>query len=137
MTSLGNKQVFSENLRYYIEKSGKTQKEVSVFVGIAYSTFNDWCTGKKYPRIDKIEMLSNYFGIKKSDLIEERLSDAIKKDNDILTDIIIRMRSDKKFFATVEALWADKEFLDAVSSLRSLDAEKQDSIKAMLRTLAK
>ena len=26
---------------------------------------------KKYPRIDKIEILANYFGILKSDLIEE------------------------------------------------------------------
>ena len=41
-------------------------------IGVATSTFNDWVKGKKYPRIDKIELLANYFKIKKSDLIEDK-----------------------------------------------------------------
>ena len=41
-------------------------------VGVASSTFNDWVKGKKYPRIDKIEMLANFFRIQKSDLIEDK-----------------------------------------------------------------
>ena len=41
-------------------------------VGVAPSTFNEWVKAKKYPRIDKIEILANYFGILKSDLIEDR-----------------------------------------------------------------
>lgn len=72
MTSIGNKSVISKNLTYYVERSGKTQKELSEIVGVATSTFNDWMKGKKYPRIDKIEILANYFGILKSDLIEDR-----------------------------------------------------------------
>jgi transcriptional regulator with XRE-family HTH domain len=58
-------------LTYYVNRSGKTQKELSEIVGVATSTFNDWMKGKKYPRIDKIEILANYFGIQKSDLIED------------------------------------------------------------------
>ena len=72
MSGLGNKEIFAKNLRYYIERSGKTQKDFADIVGVAYSTFNDWINGKKYPRIDKIEILANYFGIQKSDLIEEK-----------------------------------------------------------------
>lgn len=72
MTSIGNKSVISKNLTYYVERSGKTQKELSEIVGVATSTFNDWMKGKKYPRIDKIEILANYFGILKSDLIEDK-----------------------------------------------------------------
>ena len=71
MSNLGNKQVFAKNLAYYVEKSGRDQKEVAEVVGVAPSTFNEWMKAKKYPRIDKIEMLANYFGILKSDLIEE------------------------------------------------------------------
>jgi transcriptional regulator with XRE-family HTH domain len=71
MTSIGNKSVMAKNLTYYVNRSGKTQKELSEIVGVATSTFNDWMKGKKYPRIDKIEMLANYFGILKSDLIED------------------------------------------------------------------
>ena len=72
MTSIGNKSVIAKNLTYYVGRSGKTQKELSEIVGVATSTFNDWMKGKKYPRIDKIEILANYFGILKSDLIEDR-----------------------------------------------------------------
>ena len=71
MSNLGNKEVFAKNLAYYLERSGKDQKEVAEVVGVAPSTFNEWMKAKKYPRIDKIEMLANYFGILKSDLIEE------------------------------------------------------------------
>ena len=39
---------------------------------IPYSTFTDWCNGNIYPRIDKIELLANYFEIKKSDLVENK-----------------------------------------------------------------
>lgn len=71
MSNLGNKEIFAKNLAYYLEKSGRDQKEVAEVVGVAPSTFNEWMKAKKYPRIDKIEILANYFGILKSDLIEE------------------------------------------------------------------
>lgn len=74
MSDIGNKDVFAENLTYYMEKSGKTRSEICDSLGIAYSTFSEWVKGRKYPRIDKIEMLANYFGILKSQLIEKRVA---------------------------------------------------------------
>ena len=71
MSNLGNKGVFAKNLSYYIDKHGKEQREIADAIGVAPSTFNAWVKAKKYPRIDKIEMLAMYFGIRKSDLIEE------------------------------------------------------------------
>lgn len=47
-------------------------KRIMCDFGVSPSTFNDWFKGKKYPRIDKIELMANYFGILKSDLIEEK-----------------------------------------------------------------
>lgn len=72
MSNIGNKEILAKNLVFYLSVCGKEQKEVAKAIGVATSTFNDWVKGKKYPRIDKIEMLSNYFGIKKSDLIEDK-----------------------------------------------------------------
>lgn len=72
MSSLGNKVVFSENLKYYIEKCGRDRRELAEIWGFPYSTVTEWINGKKYPRIDKIEAMANYFGITKADLIEER-----------------------------------------------------------------
>ena len=71
MSALGNKEVFAKNLGKYLARSGKSQREMADIVGVSSSTFNEWTKAKKYPRIDKIEFLANYFGILKSDLIEE------------------------------------------------------------------
>lgn len=75
MSSLGNKDVMSKNLRYYIDKSGKTRQELSEIWGFPYSTVSEWVNGRKYPRIDRIEIMADYFGILKSDLIEDRSKD--------------------------------------------------------------
>ena len=71
MKGLGNAEIFGRNLRRYVEQSGKLAKDIAAAVGVAPATFSEWMNGKKYPRIDKIEMLANYFHIQKSDLIEE------------------------------------------------------------------
>lgn len=67
-----SKEVFAQNLRYYMESRGKSQKELAEIVGVSAPTMNDWLKAKKYPRIDKVEKLANYFGILKSDLIEKK-----------------------------------------------------------------
>lgn len=72
MSGIGNKEVFSKNLRFYLEITKKTQKEVALAIGVTPASFNEWIKGKKYPRIDKIELLAIYFGVLKSDLIEEK-----------------------------------------------------------------
>ena len=76
-----SKEVFAENLRYYMESRGKNQKELAEIVGVSAPTMNDWLKAKKYPRIDKIEILANYFGILKSDLIEEKEKPTVPNDD--------------------------------------------------------
>lgn len=137
MTSIGNKQIFAKNLVYYIERSGRSQKEIAEVVGVAASTFNDWCKAKKYPRIDKIEILANFFGIQKSDLIEEKMTDEKEKDNETIVDLIVRMRTDDSFLSLVDALAKDKEFLAAVQSLRNLDSDKSKGVQDMLKAFTK
>lgn len=97
MSNIGNKETFAKNLSYYLGKHGKEQKEVAEIVGVAPSTFNAWVKGKKYPRMDKVEMLANYFGILKSDLIEEpnnaysRKTISITEDEQKLLDLFRRV----------------------------------------------
>ena len=73
MSNIGNKETLAKNLNFYMDKTGKSQREMAEIVGVAASTFNDWAKAKKYPRIDKIEIMADYFGILKSDLIEEKI----------------------------------------------------------------
>lgn len=77
------KVIFSKNLNYYISLSGKNQVEIAKKLGISTSTFSSWCTGQKMPRMDKIEMLAKYFGIKKSDLIEKNDNNSNEKLEDV------------------------------------------------------
>ena len=124
MTKEWSKQVFSKNLRTYMEQAGKTQKEVADVVGVAAPTFNEWLSGKKFPRIDKIQKLADYFGILKSDLIEEKMTEEKEKDNEILAEIIVRMRMDEEFKSLIESLYL-------------LDSEKIKGVKQLLQAFAK
>lgn len=72
MGDLGNKEIFAKNLNYYLTINKKTRAEACKDLEIPYSTFTDWCNANIYPRIDKIELLANYFDIKKSDLVENK-----------------------------------------------------------------
>ena len=72
MSDLGNKEIFSKNLQYYMRINNKDRNEVARDLNIPYSTLADWYNGNKYPRIDKIQLLADYFDIKKSDLVEKR-----------------------------------------------------------------
>lgn len=86
MSNLENKEVMAENIRYYMKRSGKTQAEMAEIVGVSHSSFNEWINGKKYPRIDKIEIMAKYFNIAKSDLIEKR--EEIQENNDTIVDAV-------------------------------------------------
>lgn len=79
MSDLGNKEIFSKNLKYYMELNNKDRNDICRDLRLPYTTFAEWYNGNIYPRIDKIEMLANYFHIKKSDLIENHDSENILK----------------------------------------------------------
>lgn len=82
MSAIGNKEILSKNLKYYIEKSGKDRRELAEIWGFPYSTITEWINGRKYPRIDRIEIMADYFGILKSDLIEEKSAEQEKPVTD-------------------------------------------------------
>ena len=116
VSSIGNKGIFAKNLNYYIERSGKNQREIASDLNIATSTLNNWATAQKYPRIDKIEMLANYFGIQKSDLIEEKLTE-----------------EQAVFEASV---LLDEDVMDLVHIYMCLSDEQKNAVKQMAKLLA-
>ena len=74
-----------------MEITGKTRNTICDDLGFKYTTFTDWVNGNKYPRIDKIEILANYFGIKKSDLIEEKPVAETNNEHDPLVTKAIQL----------------------------------------------
>ena len=117
---MDNKNIFASNLNRYMEINGKSRRDVSEALGVSYYTLTDWVKGKKYPRMDKVEKLSEYFGILKSDLIEEKTEEhrEMQKKNDTLSDIVIRMQMDDVFMSAVESLYRlDQKKLSSILTL--------------------
>lgn len=79
-----NKQIMGENIQRYLDEKGMTRKELAEALGFPYSSVTDWINGKTYPRIDKIEMMANFFGIQKSDLVEQKAEEISQEDRKLL-----------------------------------------------------
>lgn len=70
MSALGNKEIMAQNIKRYMTEQGLDRKEFCNSLGFAYSTVTDWLNAEKYPRIDKIEAMANFFGVSKAALVE-------------------------------------------------------------------
>lgn len=79
---IDNKKVMAYNIKKYMEINHVTATDVCNVLHIKHNTFSDWVNGKTYPRIDKIELLANYFGISKADLVEQDAWYSIDGSND-------------------------------------------------------
>ena len=117
-----NKEIMARNIKRYMEMKGVTNQQLCDALDFKYTTFLDWIKGVTYPRIGKIEAMANYFGCEKSDLIEDMLTPEKEKDNDTLANIIVRLRTDEKFFEVVDSIY-------------SMDSSKLDAVKQMIETL--
>lgn len=71
MTNDDYKRIFSTNLRRLLDEKNSTQKELADALGISPQLVNTWTTGKHIPRMSMIEAISRFFGISKSELIEQ------------------------------------------------------------------
>lgn len=106
------KLIFAENLRYYLEQKELTQQDVANYMRCSNSTVSDWCSGKKYPRVDKMQRLADYLGMTMSQLTSPR---------DILDDVDIAFYGDYK-----ELDERDKETLrDMVRIMRERRARRE------------
>lgn len=77
------KDIFSRNLKKQLSIHNKTQADIVNDLKITSSTVSDWVNAKKYPRMDKVQMLADYLGIMKSDLVEDKSND----DSDYINNI--------------------------------------------------
>lgn len=66
------KKVFAKNLSNLLARNKKTQADLVADLRLNKSTVSTWVNGTKMPRMNKIEQLANYFGVEKSDLIEDK-----------------------------------------------------------------
>ncbi|MFM0584568.1 XRE family transcriptional regulator [Streptococcus suis] len=134
-----NKDIFSKNLKYYMDKKGVDRNQLCSDLDLKYTTVRDWIKGITYPRIGKIELLANYFGINKSDLIEEKstITSSIPFRNFDPRQAILLSNYSKlndtrknKLLATSETLLAEEQgkVIDISDKRAEYDARKRISL---------
>lgn len=69
------KEIFAKNLRYWMKIKNKNQIDLMNDLNLSSSTVSDWYNAKKYPRMGTVQMLADYLGILKSDLVEKNKAD--------------------------------------------------------------
>jgi transcriptional regulator with XRE-family HTH domain len=59
---------FPKALKYYMSANGKKQQDLIAELKLSSATVSQWVNGKAFPRMDRVEMLANYFGISTAEL---------------------------------------------------------------------
>lgn len=84
---LGNKAAMAQNLRRLMAERNISAKEFSKVMGYPYTTLLSWLKADNYPRIDRIEEMAKYFGVKKSVLIEEQTEKPTAADDGLSENV--------------------------------------------------
>ena len=70
MSDIYEKQVFAENLRGVLLETGCSQQQLADAIGVSEASVSLWLSAVHYPKPGKIQMMADYFGIRKSRLID-------------------------------------------------------------------
>lgn len=65
------REIFVKNLRCLMDMKGITQADICRELEVSSATVSDWCSGKKYPRVDAMQRLADLLGVRFSTLTTE------------------------------------------------------------------
>lgn len=93
--NLGNKETMSFNLKRLLDSKRMNPHQFADTMGFKYTTVMNWIKANSYPRIDKIELMARYFGVDKSDLVEEYnpIKEKQSTTKQILDDVFGKLES--------------------------------------------
>lgn len=63
--------IVARNIRRIAYEHHRTQADISRDLKIPQATVSTWMNGQRMPRMDKIEILCNYFQVSRADIMEE------------------------------------------------------------------
>lgn len=65
-----DREVFQENLINLMRKSKVKQVDIAKYAEVSYKTVSAWVCGRGYPRVEVMQKLCNFFGVKQSALTD-------------------------------------------------------------------
>lgn len=99
---MNSRDIFINNLKAIMKERKVSRRQLAEGLNIPYTTLTDWCTGRIFPRVEKINLIADYFNIKKSDLIEE----ITEEDDEALYDDVVKVDVFSKLF--LDSVWCLK-----------------------------
>lgn len=90
MTEKDIRTIFAKNLSDFLAINGFRQADLARQLHVSTATAAKWATGQTIPRIDKIQRIANWLGVRKEDL----LSDGGPRTQDYYTDKAARDYAD-------------------------------------------
>ena len=72
---------FKTNLKKIMALKGKNQSDIVKALNFKQSTVSAWLNGKKYPRMDKVQMIANYLNVDIIELVDNQSNDSITFTN--------------------------------------------------------
>lgn len=72
---MNEREIFVHNLNKIMRQRNITQSDIVAEFNCSSATVSDWVKGKKYPRIDRMERLADFLGVRISDLREDHGND--------------------------------------------------------------
>ena len=109
-----DKRIFSDNLQFYMTKHGENQADVARILGISKSNVSAYINGEQVPRMDKIAVLCEHYGIQVSDLLETKKAPAKAEANDDVIIQFLRSLPRDRLRGILLALGAPAEVLAAL-----------------------
>lgn len=117
--------LFAKNLNHYLQVNDRTQLDLANHLGVSASAVSAWCRGAKIPRMDKVDAMCKYFGIKRSDLMEDKNS---KSNSYYLND-------DARDLA--EFLYSNPEYRVLFDATRKVKKDDIQFVKEMIDRVSK
>lgn len=94
---------------------GKAPNTVAKELGISSASITWWKKGERNPSQKTLKSIANYFGVSVNYLLGKETQ---IKNNDAISDIVIKLSQNEKFLNTVNLLYnASDEQLNAVESM--------------------
>ena len=122
---MNNREIFRENLNYYLTVSGRLQKDLAEYVGAKTTTVSGWTRGISYPRADAMEKIAMFFGVPMSKLVDEPAIDDGMRQNLSMINSIPRSQEARIISGGIDKMPPEKRE-QAIKVLQAIFAEYFD-----------
>ena len=121
---------FKDRLKQALDVRNMKAVDLCEKTKIPKGAISYYLSGKSTPKADRLYLMCKALDVSEAWMLGYDVNmeqTQIQKNNDIIVDIVAKLRSDINFLNLVDALARDKEFLAAVESMHSFASKAKDA----------